>query len=666
MSIEDRLLESRQQLAIQELGKSKDKRLRFYTLEDTQKYTTRELCTATAIYHDPVPYLELIPDTEVVGIDVETTGFDCKVNRIICLGVSSKSCQYIIWGKYSAIAEALTWLEANRVLCAHNFKFDGKFIRYQLGLEINVTYDTMIMQHLANSALSKDLASCAERYLNRTPLHFVELVRPHNPKGTKDKDLDINLVPIQELANYCAEDCLESALLVPHYLKELTQPQQVLHDIEIGCQQLLIHTELTGISYDVQRARKLEKEYTDLIEIIEGEIYNLAGCTFNLGSTQQLSKVLFEDLGLPTEGVSRGKTGSYSVSKEVISRLDQYPICRLLLEYRQVQKLIKDFCVKLANMAEANQNIIHASFNQVGTITGRLSCSEPNLQQIPNPNKSVLGRQIRSLFIARPGKVLVKADFSQFELRIIAHLSEENYLIQAFRQDLDVHALVTELIFGITYDKDNPTHKRYRTLTKTLNFGLAYGMTPIRLSSESFKVGLNYDIEKCTDIFNQYWRVLPGVAKFFATTKVKTIVKGYSETLMGRRRYFNFTHPYLNSLSGKERILSQNPVHFLEHLESKGVVKFDDAGSLRECTNHAIQGTNADVIKLIMYQWYNQEFYLEAPILLNVHDEIVIEVEESSACFWSDVLRHTMENSIKLSVPIKVEPSVGLYWSSPE
>jgi DNA polymerase-1 len=363
---------------------------------------------------------------------------------------------------------------------------------------------------------------------------------------------------------------------------------------------------------------------------IEGQIHELAGHEFNVNSTKQLSEVLFEELDLPKQGI-RKTTHGYSTAADVLDLLKRkHPIIQLILDYRQISKLKSTYVDTLPALINPRTGRVHTSYNQTGAVTGRLSSSNPNLQNIPI--RTELGRQIRKGFVAREGWYFCAADYSQIELRVLAHVSQDAELLDAFHRDQDVHARTAAAVYGVPIEE---VSKEQRGIAKTVNFGLIYGQSAFGLAQQT-----DLDFDEAERFIDTYFAKYPGVKRWLDTTRNEAHAQGYVETLLGRRRYFP-------ELKGTRRAYAGAR-----------------AAAARQAINAPIQGTAADILKIAMINLHRllDERQLEARMALQVHDEVVLEVPADELDEVIEVTRTEMENAYQLSVPLKVDIEVGKNW----
>jgi len=378
-------------------------------------------------------------------------------------------------------------------------------------------------------------------------------------------------------------------------------------------------------------------DLTARLQKLERSIQELAGYAFNVNSTQQLSDVLFGKLGLPTEGLKKTQAGGYSTAADVLEGLrGRHEIIDLILEQRVLSKLLGTYVDALPNLVNPRTGRIHTSFNQAGAETGRLSSTNPNLQNIPI--RSEVGREIRRAFIAEEGNVILSADYSQVELRILAHITQDEYLLAAFARGEDIHASAASKVYGVPL---NQVTKEQRAVAKMMNFATSYGVTAFGLAQ---RTGLSR--HEAEQFMNRYFGTYPGVKRYIEETKELARQQGYVETLLGRRRYF----PVL-----KTTATTQQAYNMRQAAE-------------RAAINHPIQGTAADIIKIAMIALHRrlQEGGYRARLTLQVHDELVLEVPREELATVARLVEETMEGAYELRAALKVDLEAGPNWYEQE
>ena len=495
----------------------------------------------------------------------------------------------------------------------------------------------MLASYLLNPESTHNLGDLSARYgLEITAKSYKDL---GIPKGKTIADLDIPVV-----ADYCGLDAYATYYLVNQLKTKLTEfpeLEKLLIEVEQPLEPVLAIMEDTGIRLDSDYLQTFSQQLNKDLEKLEQDTYAAAGEEFNLSSPKQLSVILFEKLGLDIKKSRKTKTG-YSTNQQVLEKLKgDHPVIDNMLEHRTLAKLKSTYVDALPTLVRESTGRVHTNFNQSVVATGRLSSSNPNLQNIPI--RTEFSRQIRQAFIPEPGWLLVAADYSQIELRILAHLSQEPVLVDAYRNSKDVHSVTAKLLF----DKEEITSEE-RRLGKIINFGVIYGMGAQRFSRESgFKTNVGKQfIEKYREKYAQVFEYLEKVKK-------QAIAEGYVSTILGRRRYVNLNSDSLKSLRGL------NPEAFdLDDLK----YGYGDAQILRAAANAPIQGSSADIIKIAMIKLQNILQDYQARLLIQVHDELVLEVPPEEWQELEPIIKSTMEEAVELSIPLAVDINAGKNW----
>ena len=574
--------------------------------------------------------LAKIDSDTLVGFDTETTGLDPYNDEIVgfsfCL--NEQEAYYVPFRHFylgldkqvskEAAIEAMRKIFRSRVI-GHNIKFDLHFVTQLLEDDDLTPYaDTIILAWLVNPEMPLSLDKLSLKFFNHTMISF---------KSTVKKGETFANVPLEEATNYAAEDALVTYKLY-FKLNETLDLQNASHlkdefrDVEMPFVKTLLAMEKAGIRLDVHFMEQFKKEVQSRIATLTQNIHELAGEEFNINSTKQLGHILFEKLGL--EAKKKTKTG-YSTDEKVLSSLKEaHPIIEFILEYREVYKLYSTYVEPLLKIAkERKDHRIHTSFVHTGTATGRLSSKDPNLQNIPV--KTELGANIRRAFVAPKGKMLIGIDYSQIELRLLAHFSQDPNLVDAFMHDKDIHLQTAIVLFG----EENAHAKRH--IAKTVNFGLLYGMGQKKLSET-----LGITTKEAKEIIEKYFKNFPTVKSYFTSIVEFSKEQGYVETLLKRRRYFDYEN-------------------------ARPVVK---AAYEREAVNTVFQGSASDLIKLSMNKITNliKEHNLEATMLLQIHDELIFEASEQQAMEYGKLFQKTMEEIMPLNVPLKTSLNIGDNW----
>lgn len=490
-----------------------------------------------------------------------------------------------------------------------NLKYDAKVLRRN-GLELGqITFDSMLAAYLIDPMGRKDLGELTQRYLN------------HGTRSFKDLGVDhMNELPIEDAADYGAADAEAVVRLKEAMLPELDKKglTRLFNRVEVPLIPVLVEMELNGICVDRDILGEQDKELTVYLDGIRDELFQLAGEAFNPNSPKQVGRILFEVLDLPV--VKRTKTGP-STDAQVLQELAaKHPLPEKLLTYRELDKLLGTYIRALPEHIHPATGRVHTSFNQSVTTTGRLSSSNPNLQNIPT--RSALGGQIREAFVAPPGRLLIGADYSQIELRVLAHITEDPGLIDAFEHNEDIHARTAANILGV--DLDDVTEQQ-RDLAKRVNFGIAYGMSAFGLAQWA-----KIPRVEAQDFIDSYFQNFPNVKRYMDGIVKQAEERGYVASVMGRRRAFT-------SLNQREQ---------------------------REAINMPIQGTAADIMKLAMIRVYErvESGEIEAEMLLQIHDELIVEADEDKAEDVARLVEETMEDVMELNVPLLVDAKLGRNW----
>ena len=510
--------------------------------------------------------------------------------------------------------------DTNHSKFAHNGKFDATVLAEHKVTVNNLTFDSMVAAHLLNEkSLSLKALSFNRLDIEMTPIS--ELI------GEGNKQIPMSQVTVEQASEYACADADMTFRLTELLSPELHEQElwSLFTEVEVPLIPVLIHMERSGVFLNTDLLRQMSRELGEQLLKLEAEIYNHAGHQFNINSPQQLSSVLFQEIKLPT---GRRIKGGYSTGAAVLEELrEAHPIINLVLDYRQLAKLKSTYIDTLPKLINLKTGRVHTSFNQTKTATGRLSSSEPNLQNIPI--RGELGQRVRQAFIAPPGKRLLGGDYSQIDLRALAHLSQDTRLLNAFNCDEDIHAATASQLFGVNTSQVTPDMRR---LAKTVNFGVIYGMSEYGLEQAT-----NLSREEAVQFIIAYFEKYPGVNQYLEATKQFAREKGYVQTLLGRRRSI----PEINSANRQVREAAE-----------------------RMAINMPVQGTSADIIKVAMVKLYSemQQRQLKSKILLQVHDELLFEVPQEEFEEMSQLVSEIMSTSLKLSVPLKIDIKSGQNW----
>jgi DNA polymerase-1 len=622
------------------------------------------ITTAAALEHLVAQLMAVTDAAAPVALDTETTNLNPFLAELVGIGLAwgegPADLAYIPIGHQPPMAADLLseppaappQLPLDQVLTAlapwlaspqhpktlQNAKYDRLILlRHGLPLE-GVVMDTLLADYLRDANAKHGLEVLAERNFGFSPTSYTELV----PKGA-----DFSVVPIEAAAQYCGMDVHVTRRLTPLLRGQLAElgPQlpALLDQVELPLEPVLAQMEATGIRIDTAYLAELSTELAATLERLEGEAKAAAGTAFNLASPKQLGELLFDTLGLDRKKSRKTKTG-WSTDAAVLEKLeDAHPVVPLVLEHRTLSKLKSTYVDALPALMEPETGRVHTDFNQAVTATGRLSSSNPNLQNIPV--RTEFSRRIRKAFLPEAGWQLLSADYSQIELRILAHLSGEEALVEAYRNGDDVHALTARLLL----EKDTVSADE-RRLGKTINFGVVYGMGAQRFARET---GVSQAEAK--DFLSKYKQRYPKVFAFLELQERLALSRGYVETILGRRRPFAFDP------SGLGRLLGKDPLEIDLEVARRGGM---EAQQLRAAANAPIQGSSADIIKLAMVQLHRRlhESGLPARLLLQVHDELVLEAAPEALEAAVTLTRETMERAVTLTVPLVVETGVGANW----
>ncbi|KHT40668.1 DNA polymerase I [Pectobacterium sp. CHL-2024] len=583
-------------------------------------------------------WIERLKQAEVFAFDTETDGLDTLTANLIGLSFAIKPGEAAYLPLAHDYLDAPEQLDRTKVLAlfkplledekllkiGQNLKFDkGVMQRYDIDLR-GIAFDTMLESYVLDSVAGRhDMDSLAERYLSHKTITFEEVA------GKGKNQLTFNQIALEQAGPYAAEDA-DVTLHLHQKLWGKLQPHadlcQVFQTIDMPLVPVLSRIERTGVLIDPAILAEHSKELTIRLAELETQAYELAGEEFNLSSTKQLQGILYEKQKLPI--LKKTPKGAPSTNEEVLAELAlDYPLPKLILEYRGLAKLKSTYTDKLPLMINPATKRVHTSYHQAVTATGRLSSSDPNLQNIPVRNDE--GRRIRQAFIAPKGYSIVAADYSQIELRIMAHLSGDKGLLNAFANGLDIHRATASEVFGIALDKVTSEQRRS---AKAINFGLIYGMSAFGLSRQ-----LNIPRSESQKYMNLYFERYPGVQDYMERTRQQAAEHGYVSTLDGRRLYLPDIHSR-NAMARK--------------------------GAERAAINAPMQGTAADIIKkaMIAIDDWLQKDTPKVKMIMQVHDELVFEIHDSVIEESISKIKALMEGCMQLNVPLQVDIGTGMNW----
>jgi DNA polymerase-1 len=608
---------------IRQIGSAPEAALPFHIIDEPQKLS------------DLVQKLSAAP---VISFDTETTSTDPMQADLvgISLAVDDKEGYYIPVGhrtnapqlELDHVSAALKpiFADPHKNFVGHNMKYDA-LVLLRHGIPVDhCSFDTMIAEWLADPASHHlGLKDMALHHLDIEMTHIEALI------GKGKAQISMADVPIESAAPYASADAQVPLLLLPKLEARLKNhsAEKLFHELEMPLVPILMDMEKTGISLDVPFYKKMASELSARLGELEKQIFDAVGYTFNLNSTQQLSKALFEKLRLQAPGQKKTSSGHFSTSAAVLDDLKgRHPVVDLLLEYRELSKIKSTYVDTLPLQVNPHTGRVHTSFNQTGSVTGRLASSDPNLQNIPI--RTEIGQQVRHGFVAEAGHVLLSVDYSQIELRIVAHMSGDETMLEAFRQNQDIHATTAAAIYAIPLKEVTKEQRRH---AKAINFGLIYGMSAFGLSNTT---GLT--LAEAEDFEKAYFQEFRGVKKYLDHIKYLATEQGYVETLLGRRRYF-------------PNLRSQTNFNLRRREE-------------REAINAPIQGSAADIMKLAMLHVPAalKAAGLHARLLLQVHDELILECTPAELAETVRLVQKTMESAYQLSIPLTTEARSGINW----
>ena len=583
-------------------------------------------------------WIQKIKLKRIVVIDTETDSLNVMIANLIGISISTESGSAAYIPLKHQNEDNFIQLDLNLVIdklkpvledpkitkIGQNIKYDAHiFLNNGITLK-GIDEDTMLMSYILESNQSHGMDKLSKRYLGHDCISYESLV------GKGVKQITFDQVYIEDAAPYAAEDANVTLQLFQYFnnlLKDNKSLLKVYKDIEIPSMQALIKIERNGVLIDSKILQKQSHEIGKNLIKLEKEAFILAGQPFNLSSPKQLQEILFEKLGI--KPLKKTPTGKPSTSEEVLQILAQdYPLPKLILEHRSLSKLKTTYTDKLPKMINQNTGRVHTSYNQAVAITGRLASSDPNLQNIPI--RTIEGRKVREAFIAPEGSMILSADYSQIELRIMAHLSKDKRLIEAFKNNEDIHRITAAEIFDTSIEAITNEQRRY---AKVINFGLIYGMSPFGLAKN-----LNIERSAAQQYIERYFTKYPSVKQYMEDAKQTAKEQGYVETFFGRRLWL----PEING--------------------SNGIMR---AAAERAAINGPMQGTAADLIKLAMievHNWIKTDPVIKGKMIMQVHDELVFEVPNKEIDTFKKIIPKLMEGVASLSVPLIADIGEGLNW----
>ncbi|MEL7386408.1 MAG: DNA polymerase I [Pseudomonadota bacterium] len=584
-------------------------------------------------------WAEKLKSAELMAFDTETTSLDYMQADLVGMSfaVTEGEAAYLpiahdYMGAPEQLSKELVFKVLGPILADDSVKKVGQNLKYdksvlaRAGLELNgIAFDTMLESYVFNSVGTRhDMDSLALKYLGHKNISFEEIA------GKGKSQLTFNQIELEKAAPYAAEDADITLRLHNQLwpmLKEQSELLPVFNDIELPLLSVLSDIERTGVKIDSQMLAEQSVEIAARLTELEKEAYEIAGEEFNLSSTKQLQAILFDKLGLPI--LKKTPKGAPSTAEEVLQELaHDYPLPKLIIEHRGLAKLKSTYTEKLPKLVNPETGRVHTSYHQAVTATGRLSSSDPNLQNIPIRNEA--GRRIRQAFIADEGHVILAADYSQIELRIMAHLSQDAGLLKAFAEGKDVHSATASEVFGVALEEVTSDMRRK---AKAVNFGLIYGMSAFGLARQ-----LDIPRNEAQHYMDKYFERFPGVLEYMERTREEAAEKGYVETLFGRRLHL----PDIKARNGARRKAAE-----------------------RAAINAPMQGTAADIIKKAMLkvaQWLATQTTNDIKLLMQVHDELVFEIAKDKVEAFSERICSLMSEAASLDVPLLVEADYGDNW----
>ncbi|NOH25582.1 DNA polymerase I [Vibrio europaeus] len=584
-------------------------------------------------------WLEKLKAAEVFAFDTETDSLDYMVANLVGLSFATEEGIAAYVPVAHDYLDAPAQLDRDWVLAqlkpileddaqakvGQNLKYDASVLaRYGIKMK-GIKHDTMLASYVYNSVGGKhDMDSLALRFLQHSCISFEQIA------GKGKNQLTFNQIDLDEASPYAAEDADVTLRLHNRLMSNIEQDEKlkgIYQDIEVPLVPVLSRIERTGVLIDDMKLSAQSQEIAQRLDELEQKAFEIAEQEFNMNSPKQLQAILFEKMGLPV--IKKTPSGTPSTNEEVLQELAlDYPLPKLILEYRGLAKLKSTYTDKLPKMINPETGRVHTSYHQAVTATGRLSSTDPNLQNIPIRNDE--GRRIRQAFIAPHGYKIMAVDYSQIELRIMAHLSGDKALLDAFQQGKDIHSATAAEIMGTTIDQVS-TEQRRRA--KAVNFGLIYGMSAFGLAKQ-----LGIPRGEAQDYMNKYFERYPGVMQYMEDTRSAAAEQGYVETIFGRRLHL----PEIKSRNGMRRKAAE-----------------------RAAINAPMQGTAADIIKkamLLVDEWLQTEGDGRVKLLMQVHDELVFEVQESALAEIESKVQQLMESAAQLNVPLVAEAGHGDNW----
>jgi len=576
--------------------------------------------------------IDKLQKSDVFAFDTETTGLDVYSSEIVGMSFSVKAHEAFYVAMPNDFEETKRIIERfvplfsdkEKTLIGQNIKFDMSMLaRYGISLK-NKLFDTMIAHYLIDPEQRHNMDYLADVYLNYETVHIEELI------GKGKSQISMRLVPLEDIKEYAAEDADVTYQFYEVFkpLLDENQLNNLFENIEMPLVEVLSTMECNGVRIDSDNLKQISEQQAKEIEEIENQIYENAGKEFNIGSPKQLGDVLFDDLKIKAPS-KKTKTGQYPTGEEVLQKIiTAHPIVPMILDWRGLTKLKSTYVDALPALINPIDGLVHTSYNQAVTATGRLSSTNPNLQNIPV--RTDKGKEIRKAFVPRDeNHILLAADYSQIELRIITHLSGDPAMTEAFREGLDIHAATAARVYGVDI---NDVTKDMRRHAKAVNFGIIYGMSAFGLAER-----LGISRTEASEVIKNYFREYAGIEEYIGKSIEFARKNGYVETMFGRRRY-------LRDINSSNSVVRQ----FAE----------------RNAINAPIQGSSADMIKIAMVNIHKElkNRDLKSKMILQVHDELVFDTCLAELDVVKEVVKDKMENAIQLNVPVIVDLNTGDNW----
>ena len=578
--------------------------------------------------------LQRLQTAQRFAFDTETTSLDYRVAEIVGFSIAfdAKDAYYVPLAhdyegapqqlnRDQVLAQIKPILENNAVdKIGHHLKYDAHVLENH-GIHLQGWYfDTMLASYVLNSVATRHgMDDVARLYLSHLTTSYEQIAG----KGVKQKTF--NQIEIETAAHYAAEDAHVTYRLYEVLSAKLQKHPElvnILHNIEMPVARVLTSMEENGIQLDLKFLDQLGVDFSQTMQDLENQIVELAGENFNVSSPKQVGEILFDKLGL--KGGKKTATGQYSTSESVLEKIE-HPISSLILDYRGLSKLKSTYTDGLLKQANNDTHRVHTSYHQALTATGRLSSTDPNLQNIPI--RTEIGRQIRKAFVAPEGRVLLAADYSQIELRLMAHFSQDDALLDAFNHGQDVHRRTAAEVLGIALEDVTSDQRRQ---AKAVNFGLLYGMSEFGLIRQ-----LGFTREESQNYIKQYFQRYPGIYEYMQRTRQVALEQGFVETILGRRLY-------TPDIAARNMMVRK--------------------AAERAAINAPLQGSAADIIKMAMIEVDKMLPQAQAKMLLQVHDELVFEVDADAADELAPKLAEVMQSVVEISVPLVVEVGKGNNW----